>query len=197
MKVILNKDVYNLGEEGDVREVTPGYAQNYLIPNSMAVLFNKANIAMFEGRHAAIEKRKEEKRQNALSLKEKIESLELVISMPSGKSGKLFGSVTNATIVENLEKQGIKIERKKVDIPGHTVKSTGPVSVKIKLYGSDVAELKVVIKGEGVEEEAPAKKKAAPKVTKKEEPAAAEVETAVKERAVPTEAEVKNEDNPA
>ncbi|MCK4540898.1 MAG: hypothetical protein KAU17_01560, partial [Spirochaetales bacterium] len=59
------------------------------------------------------------------------------------------------------------------------------------------AELKVVIKGEGVEEEAPAKKKAAPKVTKKEEPAAAEVETAVKERAVPTEAEVKNEDNPA
>ena len=69
MKVILNQDVHNLGEEGDVKDVAPGYARNYLIPQNLAVPHTKGNLALFEHRRAAIEKRKEEKRKEALSAK--------------------------------------------------------------------------------------------------------------------------------
>ena len=97
MKVILNEDVINLGEEGDVVVVKPGYARNFLLPRGKAVRFNKANEAIFASRAAAIEKRKEEKRKQSSSLKEQLEKVEITLVLSAGESGKLFGSVTNAT----------------------------------------------------------------------------------------------------
>jgi len=145
VKVILTKDVLNLGEEGDIKVVADGYARNFLIPQKFAVLCNKANLTVLEQRRNTIEKLKEEKRKEALSLKEKIESEELLIKMPSGDKGKLFGSVNNATIVEELAKKGIVVERKKVEVPGHNVKVLGNYSVEIKLYGKESAKLKLVV----------------------------------------------------
>lgn len=145
MKIILTKDVLNLGEEGDIKVVADGYARNYLIPNKFAVLCNKANLTVLEQRRNTIEKLKEEKRKAALSLKEKIEAEELLIKMPVGEKGKLFGSVNNATVVEELTKKGISIERKKVEVPGHNIKVVGNYSVEIKLYGNESAKLKLTV----------------------------------------------------
>lgn len=163
MKIILTTDVLNLGEEGDIKVVADGYARNYLIPNKFAVLCNKANLTVLEQRTRTIEKLKEEKRKAALSLKEKIESEELIVKMPTGEKGKLFGSVNNATIVEELTKKGISVERKKVEIPGHTIKVTGTYSIEIKLYGKESAKLKLTVapieevkEAKEVKEEAPA-----------------------------------------
>ncbi|WP_319561618.1 50S ribosomal protein L9 [Marispirochaeta sp.] len=145
MKIILKEDVYNLGEEGDVRVVKPGYARNFLIPQGLAVPFTKGNAAMFEQRRETIEKRKEEKRNAAMGLKERIETLELKIPMPAGDSGKLFGSVTNATVADALAKEGVHVERKKIDLVEHSVKMIGKHKARVKLYESNLAELQFTV----------------------------------------------------
>jgi len=148
MKIILNQDVYNLGEEGDVCVVSNGYARNFLIPQKLALIFNKQNKAIFESRKALIEKRKEEKRLASAGLKEKIEAITLELKVSSGDTGKLFGSVTNANVVEELKKEGITIERKKIELPGHTIKMVGVFKVKVKLYGNETADLKLIVKSD-------------------------------------------------
>ncbi len=148
MKVILNQDVYNLGEEGDVREVARGYARNYLISQGFASLYNKQTVAIFESRKIAIEKRKEEKRQASLSLKEKIQGVEVILRVPSGEKGKLFGSVTNANVAEGLKSLGIAMERKKIELPDHSLKMLGTYTARIKLYGNETADLKVIVKSD-------------------------------------------------
>jgi len=84
MKVILNHDVAGLGEEGDIRDVTNGYARNYLIPKKFALAYTKHNLTQIESRRAAIEQRKEEKRKEAMGIKERLESEELTFTMPAG-----------------------------------------------------------------------------------------------------------------
>lgn len=148
MKIILNQDVPNLGEEGDVVVVKDGYARNYLLPNNYAVIYNKSNIAIFESRKDAIEKRKVEKRNASLSLKEKLNDVVVTIVMSAGDTGKLFGSVTNTMVSEALAKMDINVERKKIEVASHTIKMTGNYSVRIHLYESDYAQVKLVVKSE-------------------------------------------------
>ena len=184
MKIILNQDISNLGEEGDVRVVADGYARNFLIPKKMAVPYNKANLNMFEQKKVAIEKRKEEKRKDAMGIKERLAGEELVISMPAGEKGKLFGAVTPATIVEELGKMGITIEKKKVEIPGNSIKVTGTSTIVIKLYGGEAADLKVTVNGVIPEGEAAPKKEEVKAEAPVEEAAAEEtVEEAAAEEA--------------
>lgn len=145
MKVILNQDVVNLGEEGDICTVADGYGRNYLIPQKLAVPYTRQYIAIFEQRKEQIEKRKEEKRQAALSLKEKIEALESIeIKMPAGEGDKLFGSVTNAMIADTLLSAGVEVERKKIELMGQVIKLIGTYNIKVKLYNNEAASLKVV-----------------------------------------------------
>ncbi len=143
MKVILKQDVVNLGEEGDVCEVARGYARNYLVPQGYAMLYNRANMTLIEGRRNAIEQRKEDKRKAALEISERLAEEELLFSMNAGENGKLFGAVTSAMIAEELAKKGIVVERKKVDVPDGTIKAVGKYKVGLKLYGDKEAEIKV------------------------------------------------------
>lgn len=168
MKVILNEDVKHLGEEGDVKNVATGYARNYLLPRNLVVVYNETTAAMFEARKAEIEARKEIKRQNAKSLKEKLEAAEISIEMPAGSNGKLYGAVTASVIAEALGKLGFEIERKRIEIPGLTIKSVGNYHATVKLYEAAVAEIKVSVKAQ----EVAGAKPAAPKAEKPEEKAA-------------------------
>ncbi len=164
MKVILNKDVKYLGEEGDVKNVADGYMRNYLQPRNLAVPYNDATIAMFESRKAEIEARKEQKRKDSASLKEKLEQLELVAVMPAGSNGKLYGAVTTHTVAELLQKAGHEIERKRIEIPGSTIKGVGKFKIIIKLYEAQTAEVPLTVKaqieGKVVENDKPAAEKA-------------------------------------
>lgn len=144
-KVILIQDVKDLGEEGDVKEVKLGFARNYLIPKKFAVPFTKGNLKLIEARRAIIEQKKEEKRQAALGLKERIETLSLKIVMPMGENGRLFGSVTSAIIEDELQKLGISVEKKKIEIPEHAIKAQGTYKVRVKLYDNQEAVLKVLV----------------------------------------------------
>ncbi len=151
MKLILNKDAVNLGEEGDICEVADGYGRNYLIPQKIAVPYNRHNLEILNQKKNAIEKRKEQKRLEARGMKEKLEQEELVLVMPVGDKGKLYGSVTNSTIVEELAKKGIQLEKKRVDVPDGMIKVVGEYTIKVKLYETENAELRLKIEGKEAE----------------------------------------------
>ncbi|MDR1030153.1 MAG: 50S ribosomal protein L9 [Treponema sp.] len=148
MKVILNKDLPTLGEEGDVKEVAKGYARNFLFPRSIALPYTERTIALFEARRGEIEARKKDKRKDAASIKEKLEGLDLVITMPAGANGKLYGAVTNQTVADELSKLGFQVERKRIELAGNSFKSVGKYKVMVKLYESAAAEVSLTVQGQ-------------------------------------------------
>ena len=153
VKVILNKDIAALGEEGDVKEVARGYARNYLLPRKLAMPYTARVVQLFEGRRAEIETRKEEKRKDALGVKEKLEETRLTIVMPAGANGKLYGAVTNQTICDELAKQGLEVERKRIELPGNSVKSVGKYKFLVKLYGNASAEMTMSVEAAEIKTE--------------------------------------------
>ncbi len=193
MKIILNQDVVHLGEEGDVVVVKDGYARNYLLPTKAAVIYNKANAAAFARKAEAIEQRKIEKRAQSASLKEKLDATVLNLVVPAGESGKLFGSVTSQMVQEALSKLGFEIERKKLEVPTHSIKMTGTYAIVVHLYENDNSHVKLVVESEAEvkakEKEAAEKAKAEAEAAKKAEEEKAAAEAAPAEEA-PAEAPV-------
>ncbi|MDR0442173.1 MAG: 50S ribosomal protein L9 [Treponema sp.] len=155
MKVILNKDHVNLGEEGDVKDVAKGYARNYLFPRGIAFPYTPKTIKVLEARKGEIEARKEQKRLDARGVKEKLENLELSVSMPAGANGKLYGAVTNQTVADELAKNGFQIERKRIELAGSGFKSVGKYRAIIKLYENQSAEIGITIVAQEIKTEAP------------------------------------------
>ena len=194
MKVILNKDLSTLGEEGDVKDVAKGYARNYLFPRGIALPYNARTIKILEGRRAEIESRKEEKRKDAMGLKERLENLEISIAMPAGANGKLYGAVTNQTVADELARNGFNVERKRIELAGSGFKSVGKYKAVLKLYENQSAEITVTITAQEIKTEAPPPKPARrgrrdEKQETKEEPvenAAVENENASDESAAET-----------
>lgn len=182
MKVILNQDVPNLGEEGDVCVVKDGYARNYLIPTGAAVIYNNASVAVFKSRAAAIEKRKIAKREASASLKEQLDQVSIRLVVSAGDSGKLFGSVTAAMIQEELAKLGYQIEKKRIEVATHTIKMVGNYTARIRLYENASSTIKLSVESEAAVKAAEiAAKKEAEKAAKEAEKAAKEAEKAAKE----------------
>ena len=188
MKIILNNDVVHLGEEGDVVTVKDGYARNYLLPTGAAVIYNKANAAMFKQRAEQIAKRKAEKRAASASLKEKLDNVTISLVVTAGESGKLFGSVTSQMVQEALLKEGFEIEKKKLDVPTHAIKMTGTYHIVAHLYENDKAtitlnvlseaEVKAAAKKAAEEAKAKAEAEAKAKAEEEAKAAAAEAENA-------------------
>jgi len=154
MKVILNKDLSTLGEEGDVKDVARGYARNYLFPRGIALPYTPKTIKLFEARKEEIEAKKAQKRQDALGLKERLENLELSLTMPAGPNGKLYGAVTSQTVADELVKQGFQVDRKRIDLAGAGIKNVGKYKAVIKLYENSHAEIQIVIIGQEIKTEA-------------------------------------------
>lgn len=153
MKVILNQDVPSLGEVGDIKEVAPGYARNFLLPRALVSPYNKLTASLFDKRKSEIEALKQSKRDASSVLKEKLEAEDLQIHVPAGANGKLYGAVTNATVADELLKKGIEIDRKKIEVPGRSVKSTGNYKVTIRLYEKEEAILRLAVIGQEVKTE--------------------------------------------
>ena len=153
MKVILNKDLATLGEEGDVKDVARGYARNYLFPRGIALPYTPQTVKLFEARKGEIEAKKAKKRQDAMGLKERLENLEISITMPAGANGKLYGAVTGQTVADELEKQGFQIERKRIDLGTTGFKNAGKYKAVIKLYENSSAEIQIIVIGQAIKTE--------------------------------------------
>jgi len=153
MELILRKTVDNLGEEGDVVNVKPGFGRNYLLPQGIAVLANPGNMAVLEKERAAIEARKTSMRAEAEGIAKKVSGTTIVIEQRAGEDDKLFGSVTSADIAEKLASLGIKIDRKKI-VLDEPIKTLGEYMVKIKIAYQVIAEVKVQVAAPAEEEKA-------------------------------------------
>lgn len=132
MEIILKKDVENLGLEFDTVKVKPGYARNFLIPQGYALLATPKNKATLE---ATLEARKEEEAKliaAATAIIEKLKATTISISAKAGAGDKIFGSINNATLAEELAKAGVEVDKKYIKIPGNTIKRTGKFSAKVR-----------------------------------------------------------------
>ena len=147
MKVILKEDVQNLGQQGDIVEVKPGYARNYLMPQKLATLFTKQQKKSIEEAQI-VEKRKLEREKDQLeSVLKQVEDLNLSLKMQSEEDDKLFGSVTKLDIVKLLEENGITIDKKYIDLSS-PIKTLGEHKVNIVFTKEMSASFTLVVEKE-------------------------------------------------
>lgn len=144
MRVILKKDIENLGAFGDVVKVAPGYARNYLIPQGIAAEASRSNLRQFEAEKGAHLHKLQAKREKAEVLKARLDAVSLSFTRKTSEEDKLFGSVTVHDIEEGLKEQGFEVERKDI-VLDEPIKSLGEHAVKIKLLPGIAAEIKVSV----------------------------------------------------
>jgi large subunit ribosomal protein L9 len=142
MKVILVKDVPDLGEEGDIKDVASGYARNYLFPKGLVVEDTPFNRNRLKERTKSIELKKVKKRDDAQKLAEELASLSINIPAAAHDNDKLFGAVHETDIQKALESQGYSVEKKNI-ILEEPIKNLGMYKVRVKIYENIRAELKV------------------------------------------------------
>ena len=148
MQVILLEKVANLGELGAVVKVKDGFARNYLIPQGKAKRATPENLKHFEARRAELEKAQNEQLGKARERGEKLENLKIEITQKAGVDGRLFGSVTNYDIVEQLEKMGHEVERSQVRMPQGPLKQVGEFTLEVSLHTDVTATITVAVIGE-------------------------------------------------
>lgn len=148
MQIILLDKVVNLGNLGEIVKVKDGYARNFLIPGGRARRATEANKAEFEARRAELEKIAAAKLAEAQSQGEKLAGSTIKLTQKAGVDGRLFGSVTNNDIAEELNKQGYKVVKSQVRMPNGPIKLVGDSTVNVALHTDVVVEINVTVYGE-------------------------------------------------
>ena len=144
MEIILKKTIDTLGREGEIVNVKPGYARNYLIPQKMASTVNKAGLARLQREQEIIEKRRAEEQKNAEKLAAQLENMTVVITRKVGREGRLFGSVNTGDIADQLEAQGVTLDRRSIML-ADPLKSTGEAKITVKVGYQMSTEITVQI----------------------------------------------------
>lgn len=148
MQVVLRQDVEKLGKRGDIVEVANGFARNYLLPRGQAIAASKGIAAQAVAMRTARDRADGKLREEAQVLASKLNDVSIRINAKAGAEGKLFGSVTNADIVEALKEQnGTQIDRKHVDLH-EPIRSTGEHAVSVKLHSEVHATIKIEVVAE-------------------------------------------------
>ncbi len=147
MKVILKENVKNLGNMGQIIDVTDGYARNYLVPQGFAVEANTKNLRSLEHEKRLIQEKAKKLMMSARDLATKIAGIDIVIKAKAGEEGKLFGSVTSMDIAEQLRNAGIEIDKKKISLD-EPIRRIGSYAVNIKLHSDVSTQVNVQIVGE-------------------------------------------------
>ena len=142
MEVILRQAVEKLGQPGDLVKVSAGYARNFLLPRGLAYEATPGNKKRLEQERARLEAAEGERRGSAQELATKIEQVSLTFSARVGEEGKLFGSVTTADIAHELEKQGLHVEKRQIDLH-EPIKALGVYRVPIRLHADVKPEIRV------------------------------------------------------
>jgi large subunit ribosomal protein L9 len=157
VKIILTREVPNLGQVGEVKDVAVGYARNYLIPQGWAVKATSGAVREFERRRNSEERREERLAARAHVLADRISEVTLTFEAKASEKGRLFGSITTTDMAEALEREvGEKFDRRK-HILSEPIREVGEHIISVRLSADVVAEVKAVVKPEGGElPEAPA-----------------------------------------
>jgi len=148
MKVLLVKDVKNLGKAGEIKEVKDGYGKNFLIAKGYAKLATNAIIKQWEAKQKKLAQKEAVEIENLKKLKEKIENINLILRHKVGANGSLFGAITNKEISEHLKKEfNIDIDKKHINVHP-PIKQTGEYEIDIKLGYGIHAKLRLLVEAE-------------------------------------------------
>ena len=142
MKVIFLQDVKGQGKKGEIKEVSDGYVRNFLLPRGLVAPASEANLKMLEHQKLSEQRRKEKEKEEAQALAAKLEQTTVVIKAKAGEGGRLFGSVTSKQIAEELEKQGIRIDRRKIAMDD-AIRTLGVTVVAVNLHPDVTGKLNV------------------------------------------------------
>ena len=145
VKLILREDVQGLGHAGDVVDVKPGYARNFLVPEGKAVLASAAKLREVEHLKRQIAEKVAKELADHRALKDRIEKLgEIAVPAKAGDEGKLFGSVTVVQLAELLAARGVEIDRRRIDLP-EPIKTVGDHAVTVRLHREVNATLRLKV----------------------------------------------------
>src|SRR5574344_2675885 len=145
MKVILNKDLKGIGKKLQIIEVSEGYARNYLLPKKLASLADSKNMNETKGKVESLKFKKNEEIEEAKRLKAVLEKGYIKFKCKTGENGKLFGSVTDKEISDEIEKvYKLKIDKKKITLKD-SIKAIGSYVAQVKLYEGISADLKISV----------------------------------------------------
>ncbi|MFE5322313.1 50S ribosomal protein L9 [Paenibacillus sp. NPDC056579] len=143
MKVILLKDIKGQGKKGEVKNVSEGYANNFLFPQQLAAPANESSMKVLETQKKAEQRKKDQEKADAVELGKKLEALTVQLKAKSGKDGRLFGAITSKQVAEELEKQQkIKLDKRKIMMED-SIRTLGVTEVAVKLHPEVSSKLKV------------------------------------------------------
>ena len=144
MKIILLEDVSKVGRRGEVRDVSDGYARNFLIPKKLALGATAGNLKNLDHIKKQANAKADRAKADAEAIRAQIESLAYEERRQASEEDKLFGSVTSQDLVDFLDKHGVKVERRRVQLP-EPIKTLGETSVPVRLHGDVTAQLRVSV----------------------------------------------------
>lgn len=143
MKVILKADIKGVGKKDEIINTSDGHARNYLLPKGLAVEANNENMAKLKAKNDSAKFRKNQEKEEAIKVADKLGKICLKIRVKSGENGKIFGGVSSKEIAQELEKEyKIFVDKKKIDLK-ETIKTLGMRTIEIKLFEGVVGKLKV------------------------------------------------------
>lgn len=145
MKVILKADIKGVGKKDEVINASDGYARNFLFPKGLAVEANNENISKLKAKQESAKFQKNQEKEEALKIADKLSKILLKVKVKSGENGKIFGGVSSKEIAQELEKEyKIIVDKKKIDLK-ETIKTLGTKTIEIKLFEGVIGKLKVDI----------------------------------------------------
>ena len=147
MKIILNQAIDSLGSEGEILDVKPGFARNYLIPKGWAKQATKINIAATQKEIEAKEKKEAKTRKNLEALGKVLDKLSLKFELKAGEEGRLFGSVTSQMIIDAIAKKGYTVNKKEIEMD-ESINHVGKYFVDVKLGHGFSGRIKVKVSEE-------------------------------------------------
>ena len=148
MKVILKENVKSIGKKDEIKEVSDGYARNYLFAKNLAVEANAENLSKLKSKKESESYKRSQDKEEAEKIAEKLSKIKIEIKVKAGENGKIFGGISSKEIAEKLEKDyKIKVDKKKIELK-ETIKTLGITKVQIKLAEGVIGEVKVEAKGE-------------------------------------------------
>jgi large subunit ribosomal protein L9 len=144
MKVILKSDIPNVGRQGEIKEVSMGFARNYLIPQNLAMEANIINLKIWERERGQLKKHREEIINSAKEISSKMETSKFVAKVKMGENGKIFGLITTAKLAKIFEDSGFKVNKRDI-LLSDNIKKIGNHEINVRLHPEVVAKIKLSV----------------------------------------------------
>jgi large subunit ribosomal protein L9 len=147
MKVILRSDITNVGRQGEVKEVSPGFARNYLVPQNLAMETTSQNLKIWERERVKLEKQREEIISAAKEIASKMEATDFTAKVKIGENGKIFGSITAANLSKIFEEHGFEVNKRDI-LLSNNIKELGNYEISVRLHPEVVVKAKLSVVNE-------------------------------------------------